>query len=355
MRLRTATLVIGVLVVLAAALLYPRLLPKRCPCGPSLPAQGTWEDCDVVRLAATCDARLAEMHRVGLRFAVVDPLRFQPAALKAYAATARRDGIGLIWYLADPKWFVGYRPAGRDLLADYPALTASCGCRTNAQLERALVGTLQRLPATQGYYLVDDSQLHSTTQTALEDWVASVRALDRDPDHLTMIAHWGIARDQAATFAQQAGIGSVDANEWYPVMRSWAEQAAPERAMASVTHAIARRHHQLTAFFLQAFSWGDSLADARSIGACSRRDSAASCAAKLPFPTAGQMVSIRNAAIEAGAPDMLIWYRWTALEGIPGESDPVAARIGRAGLERRLQAFAQAVRAPAPDYAASSR
>ena len=119
--------------------------------------------------------------------------------------------------------------------------------------------------------------------------------------------------------------------------------------MTTQSHEISQAHGQLTAFFLQSFSWGDSLSDGTSIGVCTSADTPSSCAAKLPFPTAADMITMRNTAIESGAPDLLIWYRWCAVAGTAGGNDPVLARIGPAGMAARLAALTEAINAPYPN------
>lgn len=257
----------------------------------------------------------------------------------------------LIWYLADPGSFVGYNPAVSNLLADYPEEAQSCHCTTNAQLEHALIAMLAKLPATLGYYPVDDSQLAMSSPSALATWAARVRGDDPNAYHLTMIAHWGIGDTNDANFAQYAGIGSTDANEWYPVMGYAPLDSFDlnnEATMAAESNQIDAARGQLSTFFLQSFSWGDSLSDGISTGVCTTADTPASCAARLPFPTASEMTELRNAVIGAGAPWLITWYRWTALMGAASGGDPVTQRIGQAGLTQRLTAFAHAVQASAP-------
>ena len=312
----------------------------------AVPPQGTWEDCGVLQIPATCAARLHTMRAIGLSFAVIDPMTYNPTAIASCAAAAHADGIGLIWYLANPGWWVGYKPSANNMLAQYAAVARSCGCHTNEQLEHGLIGMLAALPATRGYYVADDGELTLAPQASLAAWAARVRADDPNPAHITMIAHWGMSQSGATGYAQYAGIGNVDANEWYPdrgPLSNALSDLSWESEMASQSHAISEAHGQQTAFFLQSFSWGDSLSDGLSTHVCTSADTAASCAVKLPFPSTGDMITIRNTAILAGAPSMLIWYRWTAVAGYVDGTDPVLARIGATGMKARLDELAAAV------------
>lgn len=107
--------------------------------------------------------------------------------------------------------------AASNLLADYTQLAQSCGCQRNGPLLAALIETLASLPATRGYYLADDSQLNLAPPSVLQSWAGRVRALDPNPAHLTMLAHWGMSDPSGlGDYAQYAGIGSLDASEWYP-------------------------------------------------------------------------------------------------------------------------------------------
>ena len=346
----------------------------------------------MARLASVCDARLATMHNIGLTFALVDPRTYDPSAIAAYAATAQAVHMGLIWIINDPGWWSSpngppplptnpypyltsptagqagpasdsaasgsYAPGAQNLLNDYASLASSCGCRNDGQLERALIGMLAALPATQGYYLADNSQLMPEVVPAVSNWAARVRADDPNPNHILLIAHWGMVDPAGADFRAYSGIGASDVNEWYPVTTfstTAFDFLSLEASMARTTHQISVAGGHLTAFFLQSFSWGDSLSSGISVGYCTTLDTPGSCADKLRFPSAAEMIATRNAAIGAGSPDLIVWYRFSSLAGNAYGPDPLMAPLNPTELSSRLAAFAQAVRAPAPPEAAVAR
>jgi hypothetical protein len=346
-----------------------------------VPPQGTWEDCDLATLLNTCQARLTTMHDVGLSFALVDPLTYDPAAIAAYAATADSLHMGLYWIIDNPGWWSGpsgqpglagtryqnkpgqartlgdassgllYDPSAQNLVKAYPALAAGCGCQSNGTLEQALIGMLAALPATRGYYLADNSQLTPQAIPAVSDWAARVRADDPNPSHILLIAHWGMMDSSGTDFQLYNGIGATDVNEWYPVTdgnSSVYDLLSLEASMARATHQISAAGSHLTAFFLQSFSWGDSLVAGTSVGMCTNQDTPASCSSKLRFPTAAEMTAIRNTAITAGSADLIIWYRWSGLAGTAYAPDPLNEPLSAGDLSSRLAAFAQAVQAPPP-------
>jgi hypothetical protein len=94
------------------------------------------------------------------------------------------------------------------------------------------------------------------------------------------------------------------------------------------------------ALILQAFSWGQCSADAQASGNTT--------AAR--YPTAAEMLAMRDAALQHSAPKLLLWYDFDETAGWPAGEMP-ADCSAPSDTGRRLAALTAAVSAPYPSAA----
>ncbi len=274
---------------------------------PPLPTQGVYEWCDPAKSADGCAQRLQRIGQVGFR-AVVDDLVFQDLTeprIRAYAQAAAAAGVRVIWPLHTLP-FRNADPNAADLLSAYPDLAARCGCSDNQGLLAYLVGVLRGLPNTWGYYLADEPA--RSTHSALNDWVARIRALD--PDHPRIIMGCGICEGGPdANVAWLADLDITLGTDAYPVFGgppdpSHAYTSVQQNASAFDRAAGAAGRPQVIA--LQAWSWGDSINDSKAANVDP---------ASMRFPTRDEIEAQRNAAIENAHPDLILWFTLTQVIG----------------------------------------
>lgn len=270
-----------------------------------LPRQGVYEYCSLSQTPADCIARLRKI--AGGGFTAVLNYRQLAASghlLLRYARVADRLGVKIVWPLKDAVW----RRGGGNPATAFPALAASCGCDTRAALLTWFVRRVRDLPATWGYYIGDE-----TSPASAE----AVRGLSQridslDPRHPRLFIAQGLnpGRD-LAPFAPAADVLGVD---WYPVGFD-----LPLSTVSTVNAKAARiagEAGKSTAAVLQSFNW-DQYPDVGAPGS--------------GWPTRTQMRRMRDLAIGAAHPKLLLWYSFFDVERSP---DP--ARHWR---DLRLAAF----------------
>jgi hypothetical protein len=250
------------------------------------PAQGLYDECAPALDPDGCAARLQTMGKAGFTLVLNYTVWSADAAqVRAYAAAAAAAGIKVIWPLNDVAW-----RDGADLRAHYPLLAAGCACTDDAGFERYVVGLVSGLPATWGYYAADEPT--AADLPAVANLVTSVRALD--PAHPTLVVGYGSPGAAGAGVDPFVPGVAVAGDDLYPI---GADQ--PPAAVAPVSRAVsrlARRHHETAAVVLQAFSYDQYATSMPTMYA--------------RWPTATEMLAMRNAALTAGDPAMLLWYSY---------------------------------------------
>jgi hypothetical protein len=249
------------------------------------PAQGLYDECAPALDPDGCAGRLQTM--AGAGFTVV--LNYtvwtaSPAQVLAYAAAAHALRLKVIWPLNDVAW-----RDGADLRAHYPLLAAGCGCTDNAGFLRYVVGLVSPLPATWGYYVADEPS--GADLGAVAALAELVKALD--PAHPTLVIGYGSPGSDGGLDPFANGV-DVAGDDLYPI-----GSQAPPSSVGTVSRgisALAARRHRTAAMVLQAFSYAQY---ATSMPTTYAR-----------WPTATEMLAMRNAAVTAGDPALLLWYSY---------------------------------------------
>ena len=259
--------------VVLAALLAVALLPASAAAASNLPAQGMYDTCIPQDSRDGCSSRLRLLASSG--FKVVQPMGMASevsnlANMLSYANNASAHGLKVIWNV---------RPG----LSDGDLAT--------------LVTALRVHPSTWGYYISDEpSQADHDIVAAFN---AKVQRLD--PHHQRLIMGCGNCYGGEGSVNFMADIDATLGTDIYPVWEQAPDQpivARKVRAAAEGLRRVADSRGRKTVVALQAFRWGDSHYDSQAtgIGQASR------------FPTRREVEDQRNAAIEGGHPDLILWF-----------------------------------------------
>jgi hypothetical protein len=268
-------------------------------------------------------------------------------ALGRYAAAARRLGMAVMWELGDPAWW--HQPeSGTEGTSDFPQFAAACGCSENGDLLAYIVHWAGSLPATFGYYAIDDSMLEPSDREAVAAYMARIKRVD--PVHLTMIGAFSDAQRQ-----EYEGLADLIGQEVYPITTdpilpradNWATWSELVRE-ARVTQQQADRAGKSSAFILQAFSWGDNIADGSAIGICPQTDTTMVCAGRLRYPSAGEQLVLRDTVEKNARPALVLWYSFPGTYGQAANPDSFYAPISYTEAARRWAGLSAAIRARLP-------
>jgi hypothetical protein len=251
----------------------------------ALPPQGLYEQCAPNSTTLDCGQRLRTIADAGFRYVLNYTAWFGNAEqVRRYADQAQAAGIQLIWPLNDRAW-----RDGTDLRSHYRYLGPGCPCSDNAGFKQWALGLVKDHPATWGFYVGDElpptSQNVSQT-TALANEVKSIAPAK--PTLYVTIPDNGSLTGQLEPFGNVADYLGGD---HYPVGMD--DDLAGTSRHADDTRRVAARHGRKPMFVLQAFSWSEydpSFADR--------------------FPTRSEMQAMRDMAISAGDPQMMLWYAY---------------------------------------------
>ena len=255
---------------LLVCLLAAAVLPARAEAAPKLPTQGMYDWCNPANSADRCASRLQRLSGAGFRVVMKmgPPSEADLPVLVQYADIANRLGMKVMWQLRDE--------ASDELLAK-------------------VVSTLRPHPATWGYYIFDEPA--PTQGPAVAAFAARVKALD--PTHPRLVMGCGVCRGGEASVSFLSGIDVTLGTDMYPV----GEQAPDQPVVARRVRAAAAGLRKVagsrpTVMALQSWRWGDSHFDSQhsGIGPASR------------FPTRREIEDQRNAAIEGGHPELILWF-----------------------------------------------
>jgi hypothetical protein len=264
------------------------------PAKAALPPQGIYEQCAPNSTTVDCGARLRTMADAGFEYVLNYTAWFGSAQqVRRYADQAQAAGIQLIWPLNDHAW-----RDGTDLRSHYRYLGPDCSCSNNSQFKQWALGLVKDHPATWGFYVGDE--LPPTAQnvaqtTALANEVKSIAPAK--PTMYVTIPNNGVLTSQLEPFA---GVADYLGADHYPVGMD--DDLDGTSRHAEDTRQVAARHGRKPMFVLQAFSWSEydgSFADR--------------------FPTRAEMQSMRDMAISAGDPQMMLWY---AFNDVMDSSNP---------------------------------
>jgi hypothetical protein len=293
----------------------------------TLPPQGIFDSCSLDSMLATCIQRLSTMRQAGLKVVVISAAGASLDALARYAQAAEGLGLAVMWELSNPVWW-REPPNGTSAASSFSSFAAACGCQSNQDVLAFLINWLANQPATYGYYAADDSMLEPGDQAGVSAYVAQIK--QHDAPHPVMIGAFQPTQRQ-----QYVGIADLIGQEVYPITTSHLLPAPEHPTMwayidGAVTGAqqAARQAGKGSAFILQAFTWGDNVADGTAIGACSQADSTASCNGRLRYPSAAEQVAIRDAVLARAHPDLILWWSFQGTAGLAAPDDyfaPISA------------------------------
>jgi hypothetical protein len=336
---------------LAPAVRARWMTPRARRAAAGLPPQGVFENCDPSLMPAACERRLGQMRDAGIQL-VLERLPAFSSQLPAYLRAIRASGLRGIWQVSDPGlWTLsatsafGATPAGSGL--EYPQLgtwRAACSsCATNGQLLAYVARFLT--PYTWGWYVADDSQVGQSGSFTAQQTYAGIRALSAAlradaPGTTTVMSAYG----NGGLSQLQEGWGTADltAQEIYPVITrtggsgtTVAQASHGAEQDAAAVQGFAQVRGGASAFILQAFSWAGCSLDAQSMGA----------APSSPYPSAAELIAMRNGVLTGARPALLLWYDFDQTVGwapgtMPSWCTPVPDPAAR------LAALTAAVRAP---------
>jgi hypothetical protein len=246
------------------------------------PAQGIYEYCAPQSSSDGCLQKLSQLAAGGFKV-VLNYAVFQagPGQLRRYMDQAARLGVKLIWPVQDEPWW-----GHGSLAAMYPRLALACGCSSSA-LARHLIDLVRQSPATWGYYLADE---HAPADApAVGAFSNRLRALDPVHPRLVIAAGEDTVGGLLAPYASAADVVGADS---YPV--GTGQSTTRVGFVGSRVHAVAARAHRRAAMALQAFDWSEY----PKTGPWP----------EPRWPTAAEMRRMREEAIVAAHPSLILWY-----------------------------------------------
>ena len=335
-----------IVVALAAAVASIAGLGAGAAAAAVLPPEGIFENCNLDIEMATCVQRLQVMHQGGMEVVVIPADDGSPSSDATYAATAQSFGMSVMWELASELWWRDpWTSTG--MVGQFPGYAAACGCTEDGPLLDYVVHWLAGLPGTYGYYAVDDTMIAPGDQTGVSAYMQRIR--QQDPSHTLMIG----AADE--TQAQQyQSMADTIGTEIYPITTSSVMPVAANQdtwgsvaQWAKDTQQMANGAGKQSAFILQAFTWGDNLADGQAIGACSTSDSQLSCYQKLRYPSSAEQLQLRNEILLNAHPRLILWWSFPGTFG-QAVGDTYSIYPTGAQAAARWNGLASAVQAPFP-------
>jgi hypothetical protein len=317
----------------------------------TMPAEGVFEDCPIATQMVTCLQRLETMHAGGVNVVVLPIEWATPDSISTYADVAHSMGMSVMWWLSDQNWWDS-PSTSTNMDGYYQGFVSASGQTENGPLLSYIVHYLGALPGTYGYYAADDSDLVPGDGPAVANYTAQIRAAD--PSHPVMIG----SGDQTETDAYQHSANMIGA-EIYPVTDSSLMPVSDNQGMwdsvaqgATDAQQSADNAGNQSAFILQAFTWGDNLADGEAVGVCTPGDTPASCYAKLQYPTSAAQLQLRNEILTHAHPSLILWWSFMGTYGQAGNDTydlyPTGAQAAAqwAGLQATIQAPAPSTAGP---------
>jgi hypothetical protein len=315
----------------------------------TLPIEGAFENCRLEVAFQACTQRLAVMKQGGLRVVVMSAFGSSPDVLSRYAAAAHSLGMSVVWEISSPDWWQR-PPTSVAASLDFPQFAAACGCSDNAHLLAYMVQQLGSQPGTYGYYAVDDSMIGPGDQAGIAAYVATIK--HNDPTHTVMIGAFSSSQRQ-----QYMGIADLVGQEEYPVLNQSVllpDDLGGVGQDAAYTQQEADRAGKGSAFILQAFTWGDNVADGQAMGVCTPSDTTSTCYARLSYPTAAEQLALRNAVLLNAHPKLILWWSFQGTYGTP-TLDTYSVFPTGAEAAARWAGLSAALNAPLPPNPSAER
>jgi hypothetical protein len=279
--LALASLVVGLTASASARAVAAKARAASAP----LPLQGIYGYCAPATSPDGCVGRLRQIAAAGFRVVVnYQAFNADRSQLERYMRVAQSVGVKLIWPMQDSPWW------GSGSLTDlYPALAARCGCSDNQAFAKYLIGLVRNSPATWGYYLSDEQSPKDAALVAA--FSQRLRALD--PQHPRLAIAVG-DNDVTSLLSPYAAAADVLGADSYPI--GVGQPISRVRVIASKVAKVARSTHRRSAMVLQSFNWADYpdvMPNANSL-----------------WPTREQMRQMRDLAIQAAHPSLILWYSY---------------------------------------------
>jgi hypothetical protein len=247
-----------------------------------------YDSCEVATSPDGCASRLQRM--AGAGFKVVQNMRLfgggvTDQAVLGFADAAQAAGVKVIWPL--------------NALHD-----------DQARIDH-VIPLVRHHPATWGYYVADEPspQAHDAVATLSNH----VKALD--PEHPRIVMGCGLCYGGEQSVSFLSDIDATLGTDVYPVREQRPDLPVVGQAVgdaAAGLRRVADRAGRKTVIALQAWNWGDSYYDAQTVGLLP---------SKTRFPTRAEIQAQRDAAIEQGHPDLILWYTLSQVIGTePGQA-----------------------------------
>jgi len=272
------------------------ILWSPAPANAALPPQGIYEQCAPNSTTVDCGARLRTMADAGFEYVLNYTAWFGSAQqVRRYADQAQAAGIQLIWPLNDRAW-----RDGTDLRSHYRYLGPDCPCSDNGEFKQWALGLIKDHPATWGFYVGDElppTPQNVSQATALANEVKSI-APAKSTLYVTIPNNNGVLTSQLEPFEQTADYVGAD---YYPV--GTGDSLESVLGYAADTRRLAAEYGKRPMFVLQAFSWSQYFPSNHA----------------YRFPTRAEMQTMRDYAISAGEPQMMLWY---AFNDVMESNDP---------------------------------
>jgi hypothetical protein len=239
------------------------------------------------------------------------------------------------------------------MLSKYPTYHLLCGCSTNDELLQYIVGYLTADDATWGWYIADDSQFAAVGSQLYQEQIAGLTTFSARLKQLAPTTHTVIAdccNSGTSQLQNSYQVADFTAHELYPIF-SYADTdpltgevaGQADYQDASAVQSLMDSYQKPSALILQAFDWGMDTHDAAATGDDATVDA---------YPTAEQQLAMRNGALLASDPQLVLWFYWNDTAGWPTGTMPASFQAPIDPADR-LAGLKAAVTAPLPKSSAS--
>jgi hypothetical protein len=311
----------------------------------SLPPQFVYDSCNFALTPTECDQRIDSIASEGLN-GVLESAGpdGSKAEIEAADNTAEKDGMKIIWSLEASGWWQNYTPNGTTMLG----VSGLCpSCTTNSQLLKVIINTTKG-KSNYGYYIADDSQIPQSNPgpsiAGLKDFTNYIHTYDSSAK--TIVSDYKIDAS-GHTLSQYKGAADVVVQETYPVHSDNSEsvdntQANLSKLAGAVTPAAeavnnSKNQGEEAGAVLQAWAWSDSKYD----------DPSQFADQGSTFPTAKQLVTMRNTMVNKGHPNVILYFNYDQVDGYPtGQSLPYWRNVSGNTRQYRMKVLKDAVTAP---------
>jgi hypothetical protein len=250
----------------------------------AVPPQGIYEGCAPGAGLRRCIARLERITAAGFRYVLNYSAWYgNSEQVLAYADGAKAAGIELIWPLNHDAW----RGDG-ELADEYKRLARDCACGDRLELIDFAVRLVAEHPSSWGFYVGDEEPPSEAEE--IESLSDAVRRSAPGSPQLYIARPGGALLEPFLSFVEVAGADSYPVGSMDPPVAETAAEISTLTESAGIESAIV----------LQAFSWSDY-------------------GGQMPprYPTERKMRTMKEAAISAGDPDLILWYSYQDVRRSP--------------------------------------